>query len=314
MKTERENYTKLMNIIIEEYLNTPETQRSLTQLQRKYGIRRQTIAEHLRKRGVEIINQQNRCRIDEHVFDVIDTEEKAYWLGFLYADGNISSEGHRLEMNLSASDLEHMEKFRRFLKMETEIKIGRNYGHGGLVCRLSVRNKNIWQQLNEKGCVPCKSLILKFPNDSVFSNENLIYDFIRGYCDGDGSLGMYPRKNTFTFSVSFVGTEEFLTKLQEFLGISGFIKNKSCTNWRNRAYQLKYSGTNARKVARLLYENSNVYLDRKYKIYENFCRFEEESSLRLRKSSKISRRWDANTEVISEITKGSETPQRIESE
>ena len=78
MKTERENYTKLMNIIIEEYLNTPETQRSLTQLQRKYGIRRQTIAEHLRKRGIEIINQQNRCRVDENVFDAIDTEEKAY--------------------------------------------------------------------------------------------------------------------------------------------------------------------------------------------------------------------------------------------
>jgi len=148
----------------------------------------------------------------------------------MYADGNISSKGHRLEMNLSATDLEHMEKFRQFLKMETEIKVGRNYGNGDLVCRLSVRNKNIWQQLNEKGCVPCKSLILKFPNETIFSNKNLIYDFIRGYCDGDGSLGMYPIKNTISCNLGFIGTEEFLIKLREFLGIPGTIRNKSCTN------------------------------------------------------------------------------------
>lgn len=314
MKTERENYTKLMNVIIEEYLNTPETQRSLTQLQRKYGIRRQTIAEHLRKRGIEIINQQNRCRVDENVFDVIDTEEKAYWLGFMYADGNISSKGHRLEVNLSDRDVEHIIKFQKFLKLENNIRIDAQGTSDRFKCRLSVRNKHLWEMLNEKGCVPCKSLILKFPNETVFSSKNLIYDFIRGYCDGDGSLGMYPIKNTIYCNLGFIGTEEFLIKLREFLGIPGTIRNKSCTNWANKAFELKYSGVGARKVARLLYENSSVYLDRKYKIYENFCRFEEESSLRPKKSSKISRRWDANTEVSSEITKGSETPQRIESE
>lgn len=312
MKTERENYSKLINIIIKEYLDTPETQRSLTKLQRKYGIRRQTIAEQLRKRGYEVINQQNRCRVDEFVFDTIDTEEKAYWLGFMFADGNISSEGHRLEMNLGVHDVEHMEKFRKFLKLETEIKVDARGTSGRFKCRLSVRNKHLWETLNEKGCVPCKSLILRFPNENIFSNNCLIYDFIRGYCDGDGSLGFYDYKSTKSSSVSIIGTSDFLESVRLFLGIDGYIRNKSCNNWKNKAYELKYSGVNARKVARLLYENSSVYLERKYKIYENFCRFEEESSRT--KSSKISRRWDANTEVSSEITKGSETLQRIEGE
>jgi hypothetical protein len=44
MKNKRES-DKLKNIIINEYLNTPEKQRSLTQLQRKYGVKRQTIAK-----------------------------------------------------------------------------------------------------------------------------------------------------------------------------------------------------------------------------------------------------------------------------
>ena len=30
--------------------------------------------------------------IDKDYFKVIDTEEKAYWLGFIYADGSISSQ------------------------------------------------------------------------------------------------------------------------------------------------------------------------------------------------------------------------------
>lgn len=313
MKNKRES-DKLKNIIINEYLNTPEKQRSLTQLQRKYGVRRQTIAEWLKDRGYVVVNQQNRLRVDEHVFDVIDTEEKAYWLGFMYADGNVSSEGHRLEMNLSINDISHMEKFRKFLKLENEIKVDSQADTGRFKCRLSVRNKNLWQQLNNKGCVPAKSLILTFPKEEFFTNKNLIYDFIRGYCDGDGSLGLYTTRDGKTKTeISFVGTPEFLNGLQNFLEISGYIRNKSSNNWKNKAYDLKYSGAKARQVARLLYENSNVYMDRKYKIYENFCRFEEESSSRT-KSSKISRRWDANTEVTSEITQGSEAPQRVEGE
>lgn len=39
--------------------------------------------------------------------------------------------------------------------------------------------------LSKHGCVPNKSLILKFP--TTLPNE-LVNDFIRGYFDGDGSV------------------------------------------------------------------------------------------------------------------------------
>ena len=79
MKTlDRESYSKLMEVIIQEYLDTPERERSLTKLGRKYGVKRQTISKYLKDRNIDVINYQNRCRIDENVFDTIDTEEKAY--------------------------------------------------------------------------------------------------------------------------------------------------------------------------------------------------------------------------------------------
>ena len=297
MNTTKIESNKLKTIIIDEYLNTPEKERSLTKLGNKYGVRRQSISKWLKDLGYEVINYQNRCRMDETIFDNIDTEEKAYWLGFLYADGNISTVGNRLEMNLSSKDLDHMLKFKRFLKLESEIRIEDNRGEGKEVCRLSIRNKHVWQQLNDKGCVPCKSLILKFPDKSIFKTENLIYDFIRGYCDGDGSLGMYMKENTENHKcwMSFVGTEDFLNGIQDFLQIKGTIRNKTCTNWQNKAYDLKYGGVKARQVARLLYENSSIYMDRKYNRFLQFCSFEEESSTA--KSSKIERRCDANIEV-----------------
>lgn len=74
----RESYKILINSIIEEYLRTPEKERSLTKLSSKYGVKRQTIAKYLKAKGFEVINYQNLCRIDETVFDKIDTEEKAY--------------------------------------------------------------------------------------------------------------------------------------------------------------------------------------------------------------------------------------------
>lgn len=304
MNTTKIERIKLMSIIIDEYLNTPENNRSLTKLGNKYGVKRQTISKWLKDNGYEVINYQNRCRIDETVFDNIDTEEKAYWLGFLYADGNISTVGNRLEMNLASKDLDHMLKFKKFLKLESEIRIDDNGGEGNEICRISVRNKHIWDQLNNKGCVPCKSLILKFPDKSIFKFEKLIYDFIRGYCDGDGSLGISIKhdSNNHRCWLSFVGTKDFLEGIQNFLQIDGMIMNKTSTNWPNKAYDLKYSNTKARKVARLLYENSLIYMDRKYKIYKQFCSFEEESSTA--KSSKIERRCDANIEVNDSITKG----------
>lgn len=74
----RESKQTIINIAIQEYLNIPESDRSLTQIGRKYGIKRQTLSKYLKLRGYEVINYQNIHRLNETIFDTIDTEEKAY--------------------------------------------------------------------------------------------------------------------------------------------------------------------------------------------------------------------------------------------
>ena len=109
-----------------------------------------------------------------------------------------------------------------------------------------------------------------------------------------------------------VGTENFLKTINHIFKDKGYISNKSCDNWDNKAFQLKFSFVPSRKIARYLYENANIYLERKYKKYLEFCSLEDESLLR--KSSKIGESCDGNTEVNSEIAKGSESLQSVESE
>ena len=304
----------LINLAIKEYLETPEEERSLTKVGEKYGVRRQTISEHLKDMGIEVVNYQNRARLDETVFDSMDTEEQFYWLGFLYADGNISKTGNRLELTLALKDIDHLEKFRNFLKLTTEIKTVLRNGH--YACRLYVRNKHLWGTLNNLGCVPCKSLILEFPKKEIFKNNKMfILHFIRGYVDGDGCLSYYWNKQhtSINTQVSIVSTESFLNSIKKLFGNKhGYIHNKSSKDWENKAYQLTFNGAIARKFARYLYEKATIYMQRKYEKYLYFCRLEEESSLR--KSSKIGEGWDANTEVNSGITKGSESLQSVESE
>lgn len=297
----------LINLAIKEYLGTPKEERSLTKVGEKYGVRRQTISEHLKNMGIEVVNYQNRARLDETVFDSMDTEEQFYWLGFLYADGNISKTGNRLELTLALKDIDHLEKFRNFLKLTTEIKTVLRNGH--YICRLYVRNKHLWETLNNLGCVPCKSLILEFPKKEIFKNNKMfILHFIRGYVDGDGCLSYYWNKQhtSINTQVSIVSTESFLNSIKKLFGNKhGYIHNKSSKDWENKAYQLTFNGAIARKFARYLYEKATIYMQRKYEKYLYFCRLEEESSLR--KSSKIGEGWDANTEVNSGITKGSES-------
>ena len=98
---------------------------SLSKLAKEYHTSIQTLSRKLKARGIEIINHQNETKFNEHIFDVIDTEEKAYWLGFIFADGYISSRDNGFELSLKGSDIEHLHKFNKFMEHNKDnVKLG----------------------------------------------------------------------------------------------------------------------------------------------------------------------------------------------
>lgn len=172
---------------------------SLTKIAKLFNTNRDTLSKHLKKAGYTVVNNQNKLKFNENVFDEINTEEKAYWLGFMYADGYIDSSPldpdkkstYKVELSLSEYDIEHLYKFNKFMQHEdNNVKVGKVKAKDKEYyrCRWGIANKHLWSSLNNLGCTPRKSLTLQFPNISIFSNDNLIVPFIRGYFDGDGCL------------------------------------------------------------------------------------------------------------------------------
>ena len=74
-------------VMKQEYLSG----KSLSEVCREYKADRGSFSKRLKQDGIEVINKQNLAKVNEHYFDEIDCQGKAYWLGFLYADGAISS-------------------------------------------------------------------------------------------------------------------------------------------------------------------------------------------------------------------------------
>lgn len=242
---------------------------SLTKLAKKYNLARCTISSALKLLGIEVINEQNTLRFDENIFNNINNEEKAYWLGFIYADGNISridgykNSRYHFEITIKESDKMHLYKFNAFTKHindNVKKKIVKLNNKIFIAYRWAVSNKNLWESLNNLGCTPKKSLTLTFPKKEIFSNEKLIIPFIRGYFDGDGCISYHcNNKNICNVSVLLVGTKNVLENIAKTFNFKKYRIVK-----KGNAYQICFNVQDSFNFIKEIYNNASIYLDRKF--------------------------------------------------
>lgn len=224
-------------------------------------IRRYLIEENL----VNSKNLYRKYNCNQDFFEIIDSEAKAYWLGFLYADGNVSR--NTIKIRLSERDYSHLEKFREAIQgKDYEITRGTQNSFGTMTrySQISINSAKMKSDLVKLGCVPNKSLILKFPNLSQVP-EYLQKHFIRGYFDGDGSIIVPKTVKYPQTSLSFLGTEDMLQHIKTILKVQTPIKLDKRSN---KIYVLLFGGNiNVSTKLDFMYKNAQVYLSRKYKTY-----------------------------------------------
>ena len=107
-----------------------EYQNGLTpiEISDKYGFHVKTIRNKLTKNGLKLKKGPDNL-FNEHYFDVIDTEEKAYFLGYLMADGNISTYNNQYYIKCACTkkDEEIIYKFKEVLDSKNAITHAKCY-------------------------------------------------------------------------------------------------------------------------------------------------------------------------------------------
>lgn len=295
------------------YFNEAYGVESLSSVAKKFNIGKGTLKKYISTWYSDKKILQPYPNFNNHSFDSIDTEEKAYWLGFLYADGYISSfangkNRYSFELLLAVKDVDHLQKFASFLSYKKELKekinIINNTSYKSV--RLCLCNKYFWNILNSLGCVPRKSLTLKFPNKSIFKSKNLIRHFIRGYFDGDGCCGIYEHfikgKKYNKLQLNILGTVDFLSKLNEYNPFCKKVYTCNTSKSPSRAFRIQMCSREAFAFMFYIYHDSNIFLKRKYNKFLESCRLYKELYKEL--VDKIGEDWNVNTELISSITKG----------
>lgn len=221
----------------------------------------------------------SKYKYNKDYFNKIDTAEKAYWLGFLYADGCINelvkngkTQSMNLELTLADIDKEHIVKFAQAIETNVPIKqkIITHKGKQYISNRIIISSTKMCKDLCDLKCVPNKTYNVRLPDATIIPNH-FMRDFLRGFFDGDGCI--HNKKNQTGLSVSFSGMECMLKDIVEFL-----VKNK-IINVIPKIYKDKrsnacsffiYGNNNSRDFLDYIYKDSTVYLDRKYQLYISY--------------------------------------------
>ena len=244
-----------------------------------YGKRPSVIYDVLKRLGIKSHNpsplteQQKKKRrkydVNDDYFEIIDTEHKAYWLGFLYADGYITTIENKIGIALSDTDKSHLYKFRDCIDSQSPIKDyvqTEGYNKGSPYSRIIITSEKMKKDLLSKGVLENKTNMLIFP-DYTQVPKTLVRHFIRGYIDGDGSLTHSSVSNL----IKITGTKEILLGIQKELKTNVALEQRYPERNVNN-YSITIGGNiQVKRILKFLYENSTMYLERKYKRYEEIC-------------------------------------------
>lgn len=227
-------------------------------LSKEFGVSHGTISNII-KRNLRPREKGNRKYfVDEEYFSIIDTEDKAYWLGFLYADGYVLEKNNTLIAGLTLKDLDHIEKFKYDIKSTHLIKNAttkNNY-------QFNIYNNNFTKHLVNQGCIPRKSFKIEFPK----LKDTLENHFIRGYFDGDGSVSATDKTLQLTICCA---SEKFLFDLVEKMKINVNLKRYKI--YKRKDGLLIYvnsSGEDILNIRKYLYKNSTTFLGRKKEVFD----------------------------------------------
>jgi len=223
---------------------------------------------HLSK--AERLEWSKNHQINSDYFDKIDAETKAYWLGFIYADGNVTKNKDVFNLNLQMRDKDHLQKFANIFGKSLKERKGMCRGKSCPESVVRVCSRYFCASLISKGIIPRKTYI----DSDVFCHipEHLMRHFIRGNMDGDGCICRFMSCGKVRYHVDFLGRVKFINELRAILERQ-FLGEQFYTVPYQSICRLSVSyAPTIERLLTWLYSDATVYLERKHERYVNFKR------------------------------------------
>ncbi len=222
-----------------------------------------TILKYVREFGVIVRPAREtalKYEFNEFCFSEIDSPEKAYWLGFIIADGSINSKGNNLKLTLSSKDVNHLEKFKIFLKSNHPIKtykLSSGYKIGASSSEIRIFSPILIDSLKALHILQNKTFTVKIPKIPTVLNRHLL----RGLLDGDGWVSLARSNTPVSLEVGICGNSFVMNWFSGVLtGLN--IKHKITPD--KSIFRIRITNKRSIKLLEWLYKDASVYMDRKY--------------------------------------------------
>lgn len=255
----------------------------LKDLSELFGYSIYIIRKILIENNIKIIAKTRHCnmKINQNFFDNIDTEAKAYFLGFLIADGNIfqTKQGlYNLSLEINKRDEKILWELKELLNADSKISYRTRLT--GDFAKICIGSNHLCNSLMKYGVIPQKTKkLLQLPK----IKSDLEKHFLRGLIDGDGSIYFHIDKKSLkkywhvTFcSYNYSICQDFEERCNKLLNIS---QNpaKILSDKNSHIYRVHYNQKFlVIKLLKILYENCNYKLDRKYNLFVEIIKNEED--------------------------------------
>lgn len=234
----------------------------------------------------------NKIQNNEHYFDEIDTESKAYLLGFFVADGYLTMDKgkfKRICINQSIDDIEIVEAFKREISPDANIsysnkQAGAKFRKTQATLRLSSQYMYDLLELKYK-ILKAKTFDESFEFPFEHIPKELIRHFIRGYFDGDGCVSFTIQGNSFNMSFSMVfNSTTFCNQIAEIMEQELNIRRaiyqhvgKTCT-YCTMQFRYDRDATNAfKRIYEYFYGDSTLFLERKRQKFLSYFEYRANS-------------------------------------
>lgn len=287
--------------------------KSLTDLSKIFNCSLTTISDTFKKNGLQSrgnkdiygndYNKVHSC--NDSFFEKIDSERKAYWLGYMFADGCNHEKDRAISFGQTEQYKDAVYQFKTDIKGTQTISIGKpristfrdKEYLTATFYRIMIRSKQLSEDLARHGCTKNKTLTTTFPDIP----HELRRHFIRGYFDGDGSVTSPKTKNS-SIQFNMIGTFELLKVIQE-----NIVENTELNATKISAARkgspvgmLIYGGiNNCRHFYDYIYEDSTVCLEKKKEKFESILKLYKD---RDDKKDKISNK--KNEEILKLYNEG----------